>query len=58
MKEGKPYYSKIFKGNKKNNVYCKRCGSTKSRTWLFGKRKCDNEKCSGTREDKLNYLTQ
>jgi hypothetical protein len=39
-------------------VFCNRCGSTKSRTWMFGSRKCDNEKCSGTREDKLNYLIQ
>lgn len=37
-------------------VFCKRCGSTKSRTWMFGSRKCDNPKCFGDRDSKIDQI--
>jgi len=37
-------------------VFCKRCGSTKSRTWMFGSRKCDNPKWFGDRDFKIDQI--
>lgn len=37
-------------------VFCKRCGSTMSRSWIFGKRRCDNKDCFGDRSSKLDNL--